>query len=176
MKITEFKINADATAIVLKLEDATNVTSLDLWKGSDYKDYSKKISLVNKLNSSAIQTIEITLADINEPEFNGLYYLEVGDTISTLQAIEVYDIKYKECILGKLSDFQLCDECLKKESLSLINSQTLLVGLNYAADEGFIEESLEILKALEKYCSNTCKTCGGYNNIINNNYYDYNSN
>ena len=173
MNITSFKPNENNTALVLTITGATDADTLKIWTDTDYKDYSKAVDLSSLLDGNPSQTIEITPALLNTTNINGIHFVEVADNNTLSQSLTASLISYEECILNKLVELKLCDDCLNNESLSLINAQALLTGLNYAVEKGFIEEAKSIRKALNKYCSNECKTCGKYPHIINNNYYDY---
>lgn len=175
MTIENFGPNADGSAIILTLSDAVNADTLKIWNDSTYKDYGVAIDLSNKLTGDASQTITISTDDLSENFLKGAYFVQVEDNNTLAEAITGYTVSYEECILNKLINIGLCDDCLTKESLSLINAQALLTGLNYAIKQGFIEEAKNIRIALDKFCSNTCKTCGKYSHIKNNDYYDYNA-
>lgn len=175
MKIVSFNPNENGSSLILELEDAENNDVLELWTDNTYKDYGKAIDLSDKLDGTSSQIIEITKDDLNSNILKGAYFVQTEDNLILATAITEYSVSYEECILNKLSELELCDECLKKESNFLINAQTLLLGFRYAVKVGFIEEAKNIRKALDKFCSNDCKTCGKYPHIINNNYYDYNS-
>lgn len=175
MQITLFKINEQRDAINLTIIDAQDLTSLKLFTDKTYKDYSKAIDLSNLIIEGASeQNIEISLNNLEIPFFDGIYFIEIESNDSIEYAITQDLTKYKECILEKLVQNSLCDDCLKKKSVSLLNSQSLLYGIESAIQEGFIEEAFNLIKALSKFCDNKCKTCGRYNNIIDNNYYNYN--
>lgn len=175
MKIVSFSPNINSSALVLKLEDAELAYSLLIWSDEGYKDYDMSIDLSYLLNGNKSQTIVITPELLNKSSSSGVYTAQVEDNINLAEALTGVYLKYEECILNKLKEISLCDDCLERESLSLVNSQTLLVGLKLAVKQGFIEEAKRIRKALDKYCSNDCMTCGKYPNILNNNYYDYNA-
>ena len=173
MNIISFKPNETGTELVLELSGAENADTLQIWNDATYKDYGKAIDLSDKLNGNSTQTITITADDLSKNDISGIHFIQVQDNNTLSQALTSYLISYEECILNKLMDLKLCDDCLNRDSLPLINAQTLLTGLNYAVKKGFIEEAKSIRKALDKYCSGECKTCGKYPHIINNNYYDY---
>lgn len=174
MEITSLNLNEDGTSLILVLSSASNVDKLLLWTEDTYKDYSLSIDLSTLLDGQSSQTIEISLQTLNIPYFNGIYFIEVSDPSSVDNSFITILTKYKECILEELSKLGLCSSCLKTESIPLVNSQSILNGIEYAMEQGFIEEAKNLIKALDKYCSNDCKTCGKYSNITNNNYYDYN--
>lgn len=171
MQITNFKINSTRTAINLTIIDALNVSTLKLWTDKTYKDYNLAIDLTSKLTGIAIENITITLSDLNIAYFDGIYFIEAEDNIEISQAIDSDLTRYKECILNKLVEYSICDDCLKNNSISLINAQSLLIGVENAVEQGFINETFNLINSLNKYCSNDCDTCGTYNNIEDNNYY-----
>lgn len=171
MQITNFKINSTRTAINLTIIDALNVSTLKLWTDKTYKDYNLAIDLTSKLSGIATENITITLSDLNIAYFDGVYFIEAEDNIEISQAIDSDLTRYKECILNKLIEYSICDDCLKNNSISLINAQTLLIGVENAVEQGFINETFNLINSLNKYCSNDCDTCGTYTNLIDDNYY-----
>lgn len=171
MQITNFKINSTRTAINLTIIDALNVSTLKLWTDKTYKDYNLAIDLTSKLSGIATENITITLSDLSTAYFDGVYFIEAEDNTTTSQAIDSDLTRYKECILNKLVEYSICDDCLKNNSISLINAQSLLIGVENAVGQGFINETFNLINSLNKYCSNDCNTCGKYSNIENNNYY-----
>lgn len=176
MKITQFTPNQYNTELILKVEDAELATHLIIWVNDDFTDYSKSIDISSLLNGSSSQTINITFSDLSVNKLDGIYLIRLEAPGELTQALTGVYTRYKECILNKLSEIKLCDDCLDNISSSLITSQTLLTGLQFAVEQGFIEEAISIKKSLDKYCSNECKTCGNYTNITNNLYYDYDTN
>lgn len=174
MQITEFSISPDRTELNVTIIDAISVSSLKLWTELTYKDYSLSIDLTSKLTASATENITITLSDINIPYFDGVYFLEAEDIDETSTAITKDLTRYKECIINKLMEYSVCDDCLNKESNSLTNANRILRGLEDAINEGFINEILVLISALKKYCSNECNSCGNRNNITDTNYYSSN--
>lgn len=171
MQITQFEINALRTEIDVTITDAADISSLVLFTNATYKDFSQAIDLSAKLTASATETFTITLADLGQAYFDGLYFLEAEDTDEVSNAIVGDFTRYDECIINKLSELSICDDCLKSSSESLINARTALTSLEKATIQGFIDEAFNIIKILDKFCSNDCKTCGEYNNIVDNNYY-----
>jgi hypothetical protein len=158
MKITEFKISDDNTQLDLTITDAASVISLRLWKDSNYKDFSKAIDLSSKLTGSATENITITLLDISESYFDGIYFIEAEDDneLSLEYAYEL--LSFKECILDKLNEISNVD-CLLKESEDLINAHSILLGLEYALEYRYVNEILSYLKVLNKFCTDECKSC-----------------
>lgn len=164
MTITVFKISDDRTELELTITDAATITSLNLFTDATFKDYSLAVDLASKLTASATETITITLADIGESEFDGVYFIEAQDPDEISFGVTADLTRYKECILEDVIELALCDSCFAKKSLKLINAQQLLIALESAVELGFFNEAFNIIKALDKFCSNDCKTCGTYKN------------
>lgn len=173
MKIVSFKPKDDGLALILTLENASNADKLILWTDDTYKDYNKAIDLTSLLTSDSSQIVEIPSTMISQLYLNGVYVIQIEDDINVASSITQYSVRYEECILEKLSALKLCDDCLNNESVELTNAQALLNGFRDAVSHGFIEEAGSIRRALDKFCSNDCKSCGHYYNIKNDNYYDY---
>lgn len=174
MQITNFSISSDRTQIDVIITDASSISSLKLWTEITYKDYLLAIDLTSKLTASATENITITLSDIGIPYFDGVYFLEAEDDSEISNAITSDLTRYKECIINKLMEYSICDDCLNKESVNLTNANRLLRGLQDAINEGFINEILILIAALKKYCSNDCNSCGNKDNITDTNYYSSN--
>lgn len=165
MQITQFEINAARTEIDLTIEDAATTTTLTLFKQDTFRDYSSAVDLSGLLGAGATQNITITLANIAETEFDGIYFIEVTDPDEVRTAITADLTRYKECILEDVNALALCDSCFQKKSASLDNKQHLLRGIEDAVATGFYREAFNLVDALDKFCSNECKTCGPYSNI-----------
>lgn len=175
MQITNFSISADRTQMDVTITDAATVSSLRFWTQSTYKDYSQSIDLTSKLSGLTTENIIITLSDVSLSYFDGVYFLEAEDPDEISGAITSDLTRYKECILEKLMLYSVCEDCLEKDSARLINAQALLNGLESAIEQGFIDEILSIVAALDKFCSNDCKSCGERKNVVNTNYYTTNN-
>lgn len=176
MQITNFKISLDKTKLNITITDASTVTSLLLWNEITYKDYSKAINLTSYLTGNTTEVIEITLTDLNYRYFSGLYFLEAINSTDISNSVTSELTKYKECIINKLIKHSVCEECLSDKTISLVNAQGLISGLEDAVELGFVDEMLIIIEALNLYCSDDCDTCGNYKNILNNAYYSTNTN
>jgi hypothetical protein len=174
MQITDFSISIDRTQINVVITDAATLSSLKFWDNTTYKDFSKSIDLTSKLTASSTEAITITLSDLGLTYFDGVYFLEAEDVDEVSNSITSDLTKYKECVLNKLLEFTVCDDCLQTESISLLNTHALITGLQDAIDAGFIEELLVIVKALDKFCSDDCVSCGNKNNVTDSNYYSSN--
>jgi hypothetical protein len=166
MQISSFIISADKTQLNLTITDAASLVSLRLWTQLTYKDFSQTIDLSSKITGSATENITITLSDISQNYFDGVYFLEAeDDTESSLEY--VYELsKYKECILDKMLEVSACNDCLKEINTDLINAASIYKGLEYALQFRFIDEILNFINILNKFCSNECQTCGKYSNVI----------
>lgn len=171
MQITTFNINPNRTAINLTIVDAAGVNSLNLWTDKTYKNYNSVIDLSSKLNGSNIQDITIQLSDLNISYFDGIYFIEAESNDDISSSITADLTRYEECILNKVLEISICDDCLTKKSDATINSHVLLTSLQDAIEQGFTDEIFTLVKALNKYCSNECKSCGGYKNQPSGNYY-----
>jgi hypothetical protein len=165
MQITQFTINSARTEIDLTIIDAATVSSLSLFKQDTFRDYSEAIDLSSLLTGAATENITITLSAISEVQFDGVYFIEATDPDEVRTAITADLTRYKECILEQVVALALCDSCFKTKSEKLDNSQHLLRGLQDAVDQGFYREAFNIVGALDKFCSNECKTCGSYTNV-----------
>ena len=166
MKITEFKISDDNTQLDLTITDAASVVSLRLWKDTNYKDFSKALDFASKLTGSATETITITLSDLGESSFDGIYFIEAEDDneLSLEYAYEL--VSYKECILNKINDLKKPD-CLTTFDKSIINAQMILLGLEDALEYRYINEILLYIKTLDVFCSDTCTTCNKVTTVDN---------
>lgn len=174
MIINSFKLSSDKKSIELNISDASSVTSLLLFTDKTYKDYSDALDLSNLLSSDSVQTINITPSDFGVKQFEGLYYAEVEDDSARKGALTSVLTRFEECILEKIVKINLDDDCLESKYINTINAQATLEGIRMATENKFIEEAINLINNLKKYCSNKCKSCGEYNNIITNTYLDYN--
>lgn len=165
MQITSFELSADKTNLEISIVDAASLTILRLWNDQTYKNFTDVIDLSAKLTGSGTESITVSLSDISEPYFDGIYFLEAKDNDETSNAIASELSRFKECIMDKLLEFSICDECLDTKNASLINAHVALRSLQDAIDLRFVNESIKLKKALDKYCSNACRSCGDYSNI-----------
>lgn len=165
MQITQFQISADKTQIDVTITDAATVSALRLWKDFDYQDFSLAIDLSGKLTASATENIVITLADLNETSFDGVYYLQAEDPDEVSIDITADLTRYKECILEKVIIANLGNRCLVENNIEMMNAQAILRSLAYAIELNFVNEIVKLLSMLQVYCSDECKSCGGYSNI-----------
>jgi hypothetical protein len=170
MKISSIAISTDRTQIDLVITDAASLTSLSLWTDITYKDYSLAVDLSSKLTGATTENITITLADLSITYFDGIYFVEAESVEVSIAAVADLT-RYKECILTKVLEIAQCNDCLKVFNNSLLNSQALLLSLQTAVTEGFIDEIMLIVETLNKFCSDNCKSCGEYKNTLDINYY-----
>lgn len=172
MQITQF--NIDNNTLILTITDASEAFLLRLWNDKTYKDFSKAIDLTSKLTGSNTEIITISLTDIRESNIDGIYFIEVESPEEISVAYTYNFLKYKECILDKIIANIECKDCLDYFDQDTINSHSLLIATEYAIELGYIEIALNNIKALNKYCSNTCKSCGSFSNIIDNTLFSLN--
>jgi hypothetical protein len=165
MEISSFTISADKTKLELKILDATDVSILRFWTQNTYKNFGELIDLSSKLTGASTQNIEITLTDIEEPYFDGIYFIEAEDSDETAVSFVGEFRRYRECMMNKLSHLNICDSCNDTIENTVINTDALLRALEHAMEERFIDEMLNFTKMLDKLCSDDCKTCGQYGNI-----------
>jgi len=171
MKISSLTISTDRKQIDLTIIDAATVSSLKLWTDVTYKDYSLAIDISTKLTGAVTENITITLADLSLQYFDGVYFIEAEDPNEISIQVVADLTRYKECILTKVLQVAQCNDCLKVLNSSIINSQVLLYSLEVAVSEGFVDDIILTVEALNKFCSDNCKTCGEFNNILDTNYY-----
>lgn len=165
MQITQFEISADKTQIDVTIIDAATVSALRLWKDFDYQDFSLAVDLSAKLTGSATENIVISLADIGEVSFDGVYYLQAEDPDEVSIDITAELTRYKECILEKVVAHNLGNQCLVDNNVDVMNAHSALFSLSYAIELNFVNEVVKQLSILQVYCSDECKSCGGYTNI-----------
>lgn len=166
MKITSVTISEDNSSINVLISDAADATTLTFWNNNTFKDYNRSINLSSKLTGSASENITITLSDINETQFDGVYFIEVEDP-NEISLDYAYNIdKYKECIVDKILELNSCDECLNQENTDLINVSSLYKALEFSLELRYIDEILKFIKTLDKFCSNECKSCGSSRTVI----------
>lgn len=165
MTITEFKISSDKVRLELTITDAASVSTLRLWTDKTYKDFTKAIDLSAKLTGSATEYISISLAEISQPYFDGIYFIEAEDD-DELSLDYAYSLdRYKECILNRILYLSSCNDCLFEKDLDLLNAHSFYLGLEKALELRFIDEILYLVNALNEYCTNDCTTCGKFSNV-----------
>jgi hypothetical protein len=171
MQITIFEIAQQRTSINLRIEGASSLTSLKFWNEKTYKNNSTAIDFTSKLTGAAVENIVISLIDLDIPYFDGVYFIEATSPQEADSSIVSDLTRYKECILTKIVDLAATSECLNTKDSTLTNAHTLLLSLEIAIEENYIDEILLIAKVLNRFCSNTCKACGEYDAIIDPTYY-----
>lgn len=171
MKITLFEISQDKTQLNLTIIDAATVTSLKLWTDVTYKSATLAKNLNSKLTGTATQNITISLVDLGLNYFDGVYFIQAETTteVSTKAVGEL--TRYKECILNKIVQIINSTTCLVTSDNAILNAQTLLYALETSISNSFIDEIFSIITVLKKYCSNDCKSCGDYKNVVDITYY-----
>lgn len=175
MQITSLTLSQDRTTLDLVISDAATVSSLRLWKVDTFKDYSEAVDLSTSLTGSATETLSFTPSDLGEIYFDGVYFVEAEDPDEVSLDIVLDATRYNECIITKVVENGICEECLAKEFIPMINAYTMVRALESAVQNHFIDEIINITSALDIYCSNTCRSCGNYDNIIEDGYYELNN-
>lgn len=165
MQITQFEISADKTQMDITITDAATVSVLRLWKNFDYQDFDLAIDLSGKLTGAATENLVVTLADINAVSFDGVYFLQAEDPDEVSVDVTAELTRYKECILEKVVTRNLGNPCLAENNIDTLNAHTSLFSLGYAIELNFVNEIIKNLSILQVYCSDECKSCGGYTNI-----------
>jgi len=172
MQITQFNIVNNT--LVLEITDASSASLLRFWNNKTYKDFNLAIDFSSKLTGASTENIVLTLSDINESVIDGIYFIEVEDSDGVSIAYTYSFVKYKECILDKIIKNIKCNDCLDYFDEDTTNAHSLLIATTYALELGFIEVALSNLNALDKYCSNKCKSCNSYSNIVDNSLFSLN--
>jgi hypothetical protein len=174
MTITSFKVSDDKANLILNLSEASAATDIFIWSDKTYKYEGKKLDFSYKLNGAATQSITISLAEMELDYFDGVYFVEVIAPSITCAKVAHDLTRFKECIIDKISKQEGCVPCGDAIDMSVINAHTILASLEIAIEQGFIQEILTTVKALDKLCTNTCNNCGQYKNITSNNYFTFN--
>jgi len=158
----------------LTITDATTVSSLKVWTNLTYKDYSLAIDLTSKLTGAATETIIISPTDLLISYFDGVYFVEANSPTEISEAVTSDLTRYEECILNKVLKSLGCSDCINFINQDLLNAQSVLLTLKTAIGNSFIDEITGLIRVLDIYCSDACKSCGEYKNIIDTNYYSVN--
>lgn len=183
MNISKFNLSDDGQFLDIEIQDSSEDVSLFLFTEDTYKNYDLATDLsdlvvgftvIDGITFNGLDQIQLYPADLGIQYFDGIYYLEATDVDNISLASLAILTKYEECILDKVLAINTCDDCLKEQSIPLLNAQATLEGIKIALNQGFIQESVNLINNLKKYCSNSCKTCGEYDNVIDNTYLSYN--
>ena len=140
MKIDSVKISENLTNVTIRISDAANANRLYFWNDKNYKDYTKALNLSTKLSGVANEVIIINLNDLNESYFDGIYFFEVEDNTTTSMGYDYSLKRYEECIIDKVIKMGGCDTCLDDRDRSVINSHSLLMSLEYALGNRFVDQ------------------------------------
>lgn len=162
MEITSFQLSPDRTLLVLNLSNAATVTNLYVYTQKTYKVDAYKIDLSAKLSAQSSQTINISPADLNVSEFDGLYFVDVVSPAETKCAIAADLHRYEDCVLNEIMDTEECQECPDEVYQIALNMFMLLRGgVELAIKHNLAQEALTAIYAMDKYCDD-CATCGEY--------------
>ena len=165
MTISSFNISIDKTQLDLVMTDAADARVLRLWTDKTYKDFTVAIDLSSKLTGASIEYIEIALADIGIPYFDGIYFIEVEDANEIAQAMAWELTRYEECIVNRLGYLSVCNDCLVGEDDDLKNAFLFLEGLKTALENNLIDDIIWLNEVINKYCTNDCATCGKFSSL-----------
>lgn len=166
MEISSLSISRDLTTLDLVLTNASDVSILRFWTNKTYKNFGKLIDLSPKLIGGTTQEISITLDDIDEDYFDGIYFIEAEDSTESATEFVAHLRRYEECVLDKMKNLKICDSCNDRVENNIINTQMLLNSLEKAIANRFVDEMIYLTTGLDKLCSDDCKTCGQYGNVI----------
>jgi hypothetical protein len=165
MQITQFEISADKTQMDITITDAATVSVLRMWKDFDYQDFSLAIDLSGKLTASVTEVLTVTPGELGETSFDGVYFLQAEDPDEISTDVTAELTRYKECIMEKVVTNNLGNICLVENNTDTLNAHFTLFSLAYAIELNFVNEIVKLLSMLQVYCSDECKSCGGYSNI-----------
>lgn len=173
MRIDSVQISSDFTNLIVTITDASSANTLLFWNNDTYKDFTQSKDFSAKLDGTATQTVDISLSEINEPYFDGIYFFEAQSNTETSINYCYILTKYKECVLNGIMEMKGCDDCLEKMDNKVREMHSILMSLEYALQERFIDDAISIVKMMDKFCSKSCNTCGTYT-FVNNDTIDEN--
>ncbi|MDB4285899.1 hypothetical protein N9933_01195 [bacterium] len=179
--ILALNIAADTISVDITTSATNTFLTAVLYNKNTFEDPLLAIDLSAKLVGTGInESFNITASDAGVSQFNGIYYLVVTTseivvpqdncTIDTNKGVGyVANLTvYKECVLNKtlsmcIDDCKIvvgnCTECTYDPLLV----DTLIEGVYYALEEGYLHEANTTLCLLDEIC-NICDTCPSYGN------------
>lgn len=168
--INTLKILSDRKTMNVTVNAGTGllVTSVKLWDEDTFKDYTVAVNLSDKLTQASEEEVFTILAsDLGLTEFSGLYFLEFenNSTVpSTVVGLVAEVNEYEECKLDKIltllySGKDCTTDCNSGEVSEIMSIDAFLRGLEAAIAQGYIYESISLINALKKLCTNTCAEC-----------------
>jgi len=167
-------LSTDNSTITIAIDDAADISALRVWKTDTFKDYDEAIDISSLLTGSATESINVSPTDLDESYFDGVYFIEAEDTDEVSFSIIAVLTRYKECVIERIIENGVCEDCLASTAIPMINAHTTLRALEDAIELNFIDEIITMVNALDTYCSNTCNSCGSYDNEDNDDYYTLN--
>lgn len=177
MVIKEFYVDRFANALVIKVENNDNkvirkayIKSPIHYLGGDISLSSfdeTSVDITNKFTGAPYEEIFISLSDLQSSSFKDSYVLEIEteDNKHYLKSTS-NPTRFDKCILDKLMELSMCDECLENESIPIINTFMMINALGIANNFGYLREVISITEALKKVCSDECKDCGNYSDAV----------
>lgn len=174
--INTLSISADRKTMTVELTTDSGQTfnTVNLWTELTYKEYTKAVNLSSKLASSTnTESFTISASDLNITQFDGLYFLEFGDTLSQLSLGAVAELTtYKKCLLDTTleilgSDINILkgEGCNNTDFNKLIYVHSLLNSLQAAIISGYYSEAIDFITTLKKFCK-SCPDCPTLSSIL----------
>lgn len=174
--INTLSISADRKTMTVALTTDSGQTfdTVNLWTELTYKDYTQAVDLSAKLASATnTESFTITASDLNITQFDGLYFLEFGDTLSQLQLGAVAELTtYKKCLLDTTLEILSSDVdivkgegCNNADFNKLIYVHATLNALQSAMISGYYGETLDLIATLKKFCV-ACPDCPNLSSIL----------
>lgn len=139
------------------LDEETHIPSSD----------SQAVDITGKFTGAPSEEITINLSDLQTSDFDDSYVLEIKtDEKKHYLKSTSNSIRFDKCILDKLMKLSMCDSCLEKESVPIVNIFMMMNALSIANEYGYLREVISITNALKKVCSDNCKDCGNYSDSV----------
>lgn len=181
IQLNEFTIVDGAQSIYIDVETVPNyfITEIYLWKGEDYKNWDKAISLGAFLeNINNKEKLMITSDSLGIDSFNGIWVVEAFTNYVSTDPCEgdcqvakgvTYDLtKYYNCVIQYLLDSELisdCTNCPKGKNDNILEMVLLTFNsVKPLIDTCLYNEAALLLKKLEKLCN--IKKCHNCDEII----------
>lgn len=178
IKINDFTIQEGNQSIYIDVEANEDclVTDIFLWRGEDYKNWNKAISLHPFLeNVNNTEKIIVTAEDLEIiGGFNGIWIIEAYTDCEPEDPCEAnckvavgvtYDItKYYNCLIQYLLDSDIisdCQTCPKSKNENILETILLIFNsIKPLMDTCLYQEASVLINKLEKLCNfKKCHNC-----------------
>lgn len=162
--INIFKISGDGSKLELQVttDVGQTITSVRIWNHETFKDYNLIIDVSNKLSgTSNSETIEIFPTDINTTLLDGIYFVEVLDSIGDNSKLGVaVDIsRFMFCLSEYLCKVNIqCPSC-DNELFKALTMKLYMDNLKYSLQLGNFTTAITYWKNLNKICKKACVEC-----------------